>query len=93
MNKTFYVYILCNKRNGTLYVGVTSDLRRRIFEHKSSLIDGFTKKYSVKTLVYCEETSDINSALQREKQLKRWKRQWKVELIENKNPDWLELDI
>ena len=91
MNKTYYVYILASKRNGTLYIGVTNDLERRLYEHKNNLIDGFTKRYRVHNLVYYESVNDVNAALQREKQLKRWTRKWKMELIEKVNPEWLDL--
>jgi putative endonuclease len=91
MNKTYYVYILASNRNGTLYIGVTNDLERRLFEHKNNLVEGFTKKYSVHSLVYYEYTNDVNAALQREKQLKRWTRKWKIELIEKVNPEWRDL--
>lgn len=86
-----YVYILASSRNGTLYIGVTSDLIKRIYEHKNNLIDGFTKKYGVHRLVYYEQTSDIESAIEREKRLKKWNRKWKLELIEKNNPDWEDL--
>ena len=89
--KTYYVYILANKRNGTLYIGVTNNLQRRVYEHKQKLIKGFTNKYKVHHLVYYEPTSDIKSALQREKQLKKWERNWKMELIEKDNPSWQDL--
>ncbi len=89
--KQYYVYILASRKNGTLYVGVTNDLRRRIYEHQSGLIEGFTKKYNVKRLVYFEKTSDIISAITREKQIKKWYRKWKIELIEKGNPDWKDL--
>ncbi len=89
--KTHYVYILASKRNGTLYTGVTNDLLRRVHEHKSGLIGGFTKKYKVHRLVYYEDVNDIYSAIQREKRLKKWKRHWKIELIESMNPDWHDL--
>ena len=89
--KTYYIYILASKRNGTLYIGITNDLTRRIFEHKTGLINGFTKKYSVNKLVYFESTNDVNAAILREKRLKKWKRQWKIELIEKSNPDWNDL--
>ena len=91
MTKTYYVYILASKRNGTLYIGVTNDLERRLYEHKNNLIEGFTNKYNVHHLVYYEDVNDIQSALQREKQLKRWTRKWKIELIEKVNPEWLDL--
>lgn len=90
-SKTYYVYIMASKRNGTLYVGVTNDLIKRAYQHKNNLADGFTKKYSVHSLVYYETTNDIKSALAREKQLKKWKRQWKLELIERDNPEWNDL--
>jgi len=89
--KCYYVYILASKRNGTLYIGLTNDLVRRIYEHKNNLIAGFTKKYNVHTLVYYEPHNDIESAIQREKQLKKWKRVWKINLIEKENPDWRDL--
>ena len=89
--KTYYIYIFASKRNGTLYIGITNDLTRRIFEHKTGLINGFTKKYSVNKLVYFESTNDVNAAILREKRLKKWKRQWKIELIEKSNPDWNDL--
>jgi putative endonuclease len=91
MNKTYYVYILASKRNGTLYIGVTNDLERRLYEHKNNLVDGFTKRYRVHNLVYYESINDINVALQREKQLNRWTRKWKIDLIEKINPEWLDL--
>ena len=90
-SKSYYVYILASERNGTLYIGVTNDLKRRIYEHKNILVEGFTKKYSVHSLVYYEETSDINSAIEREKQIKKWNRKWKTNLIEKDNPDWNDL--
>ncbi len=89
--KSYYVYILASKRNGTLYIGVTNDLIKRIYEHKNDFVEGFTEKYSVHRLVYYEETNDINSAIKREKQLKKWNRKWKLELIEEKNPNWKDL--
>ncbi|MES0811527.1 GIY-YIG nuclease family protein [Roseibium sp. SCPC15] len=85
------VYILASDRNGTLYIGVTSDLPRRVFEHQNGLIGGFTKTYDVKRLVYAEEHERIDEAIAREKQLKNWKRAWKIDLIENSNPDWRDL--
>ena len=87
----YFVYILASKRNGTLYIGLTNNLERRIYEHKNHLVKGFTEKYSVTMLVYFEQTNDINGALQREKQLKKWNRKWKLKLIEKSNPDWLDL--
>jgi putative endonuclease len=81
------VYILASGRNGTLYVGVTSDLQKRIWEHKNDLIEGFTKRYSVHRLVYYELHDEMVSAITREKQIKKWNRAWKLNLIEEKNPD------
>ena len=89
--KTYYVYILASKRNGTLYCGVTNDLIRRVYEHKNDLVDGFTKKYKVHKLVYYEECGSIESAIEREKDIKRWYRRWKLELIEGTNPLWDDL--
>ena len=85
------VYILASKRNGTLYTGVTTKLRQRIWEHKNDVADGFTKRYGVHTLVYCEFCADIRAAIAREKQIKKWNRAWKVELIEKDNPEWRDL--
>jgi putative endonuclease len=85
------VYILASKRNGTLYIGVTSDLQKRSWEHKNDLFDGFTKKYGVHQLVYYELHDNMVSAITREKQLKKWNRAWKLELIEQGNPDWKDL--
>ena len=87
----YYVYLLASKRNGTLYIGVTSDLVKRVYEHKNNLVDGFTKEYHVHKLVYYEVTDEINGAIIREKQIKKWKRAWKIELIEKNNPDWRDL--
>ena len=89
--KQFYVYILASKRNGTLYIGVTNDLIRRVYEHKNDLAAGFTKKYGVHRLVWYEQCDEIAPAIQREKRLKKWNRQWKIELIEKDNPDWNDL--
>jgi putative endonuclease len=82
----YYVYIMASQRNGTLYIGVTNNLIKRVYEHKSDLVDGFTKKYDVHKLVYYEQTDDVKSAIEREKCLKKWKRQWKLRLIEKMNP-------
>ena len=84
----FYVYILCSKRNGTLYTGVTSNLKKRIYEHKNNLVEGFTKKYNVHLLVWYEVHESVESAITREKQIKEWKRAWKLALIEKDNPEW-----
>jgi len=91
MGKEGYVYILASKRNGTLYIGVTSDLVRRVYEHKNDLADGFTKKHAVHDLIYYEVFETIENAIIREKQLKKWKRGWKLKMIEKKNPDWKDL--
>ena len=85
------VYLLASQRNGTLYAGVTSDLIKRVWEHKSDLVDGFTKKYGVHTLVWFEMHESMDSAITREKSIKGWKRRWKLELIEASNPDWQDL--
>ena len=90
MNK-YYVYILASRRNGTLYVGSTSYLIRRIYEHKNNLVDGFTKKYGVHRLVYFEECDNYEAALTRERQNTEWKRRWKLEIIEEMNPEWEDL--
>jgi len=87
----YYVYILASKKNGTLYIGVTNNLVRRVYEHKHEMIEGFTKKYHVQKLVYYELTPDIRVAISREKCMKKWKRQWKIELIEKENPNWMDL--
>jgi putative endonuclease len=91
MSKSYYVYIITNKKDGTLYIGVTNDLLRRIYEHKEGEIEGFSRKYKLKKLVYYEETNDIISAISREKELKKWQRKWKVKLIEDFNPEWDDL--
>ena len=91
MDKTYYVYIMASKRNGTLYTGVTNNLERRVYEHKNNIIEGFTKKYKVHSLVYYEETNDINDALEYEKRIKGWLRNKKVALIEETNPNWDDL--
>ncbi len=91
MEKGGYVYILASARNGTLYVGVTSDLLRRISEHRQSLMPGFTTRYGVSVLVWYEQSADIVTAISREKAIKRWRRDWKLALIETTNPDWLDL--
>lgn len=89
--KSFFVYILASNRNGTLYIGVTSDLVKRVWEHKNKVEDGFTKKYGVDKLVYFEQTENASSAIEREKHLKKWNRPWKMRLIEKKNPKWRDL--
>lgn len=87
----YHVYILASSYKGTLYIGVTSNLLKRIYEHKHKLITGFTANYGVDKLVYFEEAEDILIAISREKQLKKWKREWKINLIEKNNPHWLDL--
>ena len=87
----YYVYILTNKRNGTLYVGVTNDITRRTWEHREGLNDSFTKRYDTKRLVYMEVHDNIEQAILREKKLKRWRRAWKLDLIEKENPNWRDL--
>jgi putative endonuclease len=85
------VYILASRRTGTLYTGVTGDLIKRVWEHKNNLVEGFTKNYSVHDLVYFELHSDMYQAIMREKQIKKWNRAWKIELIEKNNPEWTDL--
>jgi putative endonuclease len=89
--RSFYVYILASRLGGTLYIGVTNDLIRRIAEHRLKLVDGFTKKYDVHRLVHFEQFDDVENAIKREKQLKRWNRAWKIRLIEELNPNWDDL--
>ena len=87
----YYVYIVTNKSKGTLYIGITNNLSRRIFEHKNNVIKGFTSKYKLHKLVYYNYTSDVNSAIAYEKKIKKWNRQWKIDLIEKFNPSWDDL--
>ena len=89
--KTYYVYLLTNWNNKVMYVGVTNDLERRIYEHKEKVVKGFTQKYNVNKLVYYEQTSDIAAALNREKEIKKWRREKKNRLVENANPIWRDL--
>ena len=91
MNKTYAVYILTNYNETTFYIGVTGNLQKRIWEHKNKIVEGFTKKYNVDKLVYYELTENVESALNREKQLKRWHRQWKINLIKEMNPELKDL--
>ncbi|MBI1203652.1 MAG: GIY-YIG nuclease family protein [Rhodopseudomonas sp.] len=93
MNGTrqYYVYILASRIGGTLYIGVTNDLVRRVYEHRSKAVEGFTRQYDVTRLVYFEACSDIEAAIMREKQMKRWNRAWKIRLIEEDNPNWDDL--
>ena len=89
--RTYYVYILASKRNGTLYIGVTNNLGRRVYQHRMGMAEGFTKRYNVHRLVYYETTCDVRFAIGREKRMKKWKRSWKIELIESVNPEWKDL--
>jgi putative endonuclease len=89
--KHFYVYILCSKKNGTLYTGVTSNLIKRVYEHKNNMAEGFTKKYDVHRLAWYEVHESAESAITREKQIKKWERSWKIELIQGQNPEWKDL--
>jgi len=91
MDKRPCVYLLASKRNGTLYVGVTADLIRRVWEHREHLVDGFTKKHQVVTLVWFELHETMESAITREKQIKKWNRAWKIRMIESTNPTWRDL--
>jgi putative endonuclease len=91
LNRSYAVYILASARNGTLYIGVSSNLIGRVWQHKNDQADGFTKKYRIKTLVWFEVHEDVNAAITREKQIKEWKRDWKIELIEKENPYWNDL--
>ncbi len=91
VKKNYYVYILTSQKYGTLYIGVTSNLTQRVYQHQENLVDSFTKKYHIHQLVYFEIHTDIHQALLREKQMKKWNRQWKINLIELHNPQWLNL--
>ena len=91
MKKYFYVYIMASKRNGTLYIGITSDLIKRVWQHKHKIVEGFTKKYNVTQLVYFEQYQDPENAIKREKRLKQYNRKWKMNLIEKTNPKWKDL--
>ncbi len=92
MDERYAVYILANRRNGTLYIGMTNDLVQRIMQHKALAVPGFTQRYGVTTLVYAERYAQVCEAILREKQLKGWNRAWKIKLIEASNPDWTDLD-
>jgi putative endonuclease len=89
--RVFWVYLLASRVGGTLYIGVTNDLVRRVYEHRSKFVPGFTRRYGVRRLVYFEQFSNIEAAIQREKQLKKWNRRWKIRLIEESNPNWVDL--
>lgn len=91
MDRQYFIYIVASKRNGTLYTGVTSDLSKRVWEHKNGVVEGFTKTHKIGLLVYFEAYKDIQEAIRREKRLKRWNRKWKLDLIEEFNPDWNDL--
>ena len=91
MSKTYFVYIMASGRNGTLYIGVTNDIGRRAWEHREGLVEGFTKRYGVKLLVWYEAFEDVHAAIHRETLLKKWKRSWKIELIEKTNSEWRDL--
>jgi len=93
MDKQFYVYLMASRQNGTLYIGVTSDLVKRVCEHKNSFVEGFTKKYRIKILVYYEIHQNAEAAITREKQIKKWNRAWKLRLIEKQNPQWRDLYV
>jgi len=93
MTKYFYIYILASKKYGTLYIGVTNDLLKRVWQHKNKIFKGFTDKYNIDKLVYYEVFEDINEAIKREKALKFWKRSWKIKLVEKENKNWHDLYI
>jgi putative endonuclease len=86
-----WIYLMTNRRDGTLYLGVTGDLPKRVWQHREGVVDGFTRRYRLKRLVYAEHHADIRTAIQREKNIKHWPRAWKVQLIESQNPDWMDL--
>ncbi|QQS35714.1 MAG: GIY-YIG nuclease family protein [Ignavibacteriales bacterium] len=90
-NHNYYIYLLTNKNNSVLYTGMTNDLNRRVYEHKNKLVEGFTKKYNVDKLVYFEMTSDVNAAIRREKEIKKWRREKKNWLVLSMNPEWKDL--
>jgi putative endonuclease len=91
MDRQYFVYIMASRRNGTLYVGMTNNLLRRVWEHREGLIEGFTSEYRVKHLVYFETFEDVHAAIHRETRLKKWKRQWKIDLIQRENVEWDDL--
>lgn len=93
MDKTYYVYLLTNWNNKVMYVGVTSNLERRVYEHKNKLVEGFTKKYNIGKLVYFETTNDVMAAIEREKQIKKWRREKKNQLVIGVNPGWKDLSL
>jgi putative endonuclease len=89
--RQYFVYVLASRRHGTLYIGVSNDLLRRVGEHREGVVEGFTMKYGVKHLVYFESFADVGEAILREKRLKKWRRDWKIALIEESNPEWVDL--
>lgn len=89
--KQYYIYIMSSTKGGAIYIGVTGNLIKRVYQHREGLVDGFSKQYKTKRLVYFESSTDVKSCIEREKQLKGWRRQWKVELIEAVNPEWEDL--
>ena len=91
MSNTYFVYIMASARNGTLYIGMTSDIGRRVWEHREGIVPGFTDTYGIKLLVYFESHADVGTAISRETRLKKWKRRWKIELIQKSNPYWDDL--
>lgn len=93
MDKTYYVYLLTNWNNKVMYVGVTNNLERRLYEHKHKLVEGFTKKYNVNKLVYFDTTADVLAAIGREKQIKKWRREKKNQLVVQMNPEWKDLSL
>jgi putative endonuclease len=90
-DRQYYVYVLTNSNNNVLYIGMTNNLERRVFEHKNKLVEGFTEKYNLTKLVYYEVTGDVQSAISREKQIKNWHREWKINFINESNPEWKDL--
>lgn len=88
---SYYIYIMCDKPRWTTYIGVTNDLVRRVYEHKEGITGGFTRKYNLRTLVYYEVYEEIEESIKREKQLKNWKRQWKLDMVDKINPEWKDL--
>jgi putative endonuclease len=91
MEKTFYLYLMTNADRGVFYIGVTAHLQRRVYEHRNGLIEGFTKRYNLVRLVWCETFADGGAAILQEKRIKRWRRPWKIEMVERRNPHWLDL--
>lgn len=91
MEELYYVYILTSRKNGPLYIGVTNDLSRRVWEHRQGRASAFTRRYQIRQLVWCEGFADIRDAIETEKRLKKWRRAWKVQLIERENPDWSDM--